>query len=215
METFNYIGSLPKVLSEEETKYFMEVKNNGNKNARNKLIEHNLRLVVYVASGYVTHVEKDDLISIGTIGLIKAVDNYKIDQGVRFVKYARKCIENEILMYFRKSNIIITKEVSINESIEDEEFSEKSITILDFLISNNNTEEEIEENDLKEKIPELVDSLKTRDKKIITLVYGFTGEVKTQKEVANILNSSQPAISRSRDKIILKLKRKLEPYVNI
>lgn len=214
METFNYIGSLPKPFTKEETKYFMEVKNNRNKNARNKLIEHNLRLVVYVASGYVTHVEKDDLIEIGNIGLIKAVDTYKLEKEVKFATYAGRCINNEILMYLRKSNIVLNKEITINELI-GEETGEESITFLDSFSSNNNTEEEIEENDLKEKIPELVDSLKTRDKKIITLVYGFTGEVKTQKEVANILNSSQPAISRSRDKIILKLKRKLEPYVNI
>ena len=205
-----FVGStdkLPPPLSkEEEEKLVYEFQNNNDINAKNKLIEHNLRLVVFLSKKYEnTKIDLEDLVSIGTIGLIKGINTYKGDKNIKLATYASRCVDNEILMYLRK-NRKRRMDVSLDESLSfDKEGHE--LHLEDIL----GTEEDIvtknlEENDMRKIMLKEIGKLDKRDKQIMIMRYGLDGSDElTQKEVANILGISQSYISRIEKKVINKI----------
>lgn len=205
-----FVGSsdkLPEPLSkEEETEYVLRSMD-GDLEAKNKLIEHNLRLVVFLAKKYEnTLVDLEDLVSIGTIGLIKGISTYKLDKNIKLATYASRCIDNEILMFLRKNKRRKT-EISFEDSLsydgEGNELHLEDILGTESDIVTKGLEEETEKRLLHNEIVKLND----RDKLIMTLRYGlFDKEEMTQKEVAEYLGISQSYISRIEKKIIKKIK---------
>lgn len=205
-----FVGSadkLPGPLSKEEEIYYVEKSMEGDESARSKLIEHNLRLVVFLAKKYEnTKVDLEDLVSIGTIGLIKGVNTYKLDKNIKLATYASRCIDNEILMFLRKNKKRKT-EVSFEDSLsydsEGNELHLEDILGTEADIVTKGLEEETERKLLYKEI----DSLNKRDKEIMVLRYGLYGnEEMTQKDVASILGISQSYISRIEKKVIRRLK---------
>lgn len=205
-----YVGSLenlPEPLTKEEEIKYVEAKEKGDKRAREKLIEHNLRLVVFLAKKYEnTKVDLEDLVSIGTIGLIKGVNTYKLDKNIKLATYASRCIDNEILMYLRK-NKKRRGEISFEDSLSyDGEGNE--LHLEDIL----GTEKDIvtkgiEEEHDKKMLYQEINKLKKRDKEIMILRYGLWGTKEmTQKDVADLMGISQSYISRIEKKVIKKLK---------
>ena len=201
------LDKLPEPLSkEEETKYVL-LSMEGNEEARNYLIEHNLRLVVFLAKKYEnTLLDLEDLVSIGTIGLIKGVNTYKLDKNIKLATYASRCIDNEILMYLRKNKKRRT-EVSLEDSLsydsEGNELHLEDILGTDKDIVTINLDKQTN----KKLLYKEIEKLNKRDKQIIILRYGlYNHKELTQKEVANLLNISQSYISRIEKKVIKKLK---------
>lgn len=210
-----YIGgsdSLPPPLSTEEENENLKLMMEDNKDAKNCLIEHNLRLVVYIARKFDnTGINVEDLISIGTIGLIKAINTFKMDKNIKLATYASRCIENEILMYLRRNNK--TKmEVSIDEPL-NVDWDGNELLLSDIL----GTDEDIIYKDLEHEVDKklltrAMTILTDREKMIIELRFGINqkeGKEKTQKEVADMLGISQSYISRLEKKIIKRLKREM------
>lgn len=205
-----YLGStdlLPPPLSKEDEEDLVMKSNNGDISARNKLIEHNLRLVVFLAKKYDnTMYDLEDLVSIGTIGLIKGVKTYKLDKNIKLATYASRCIDNEILMFLRKNKrrkVEISFEDSINLDGDGNELHLEDVLGTD----GNIVEKEYEDVVDKELLSNEIEKLSGRDKEILTLRYGLN-ETKeyTQKEVADMLGISQSYISRIEKKAIKKLK---------
>ena len=205
-----FVGStdkLPEPLSKEDEVKYVELSMQGDEFARAKLIEHNLRLVVFLSKKYEnTGIDLEDLVSIGTIGLIKGVNTYKLDKNIKLATYASRCIDNEILMFLRK-NKHRRGEISFEDSLSyDSEGNE--LHLEDILgtaedIVTRPLEEEVEKKILYQELVKLND----RDKEIMSLRYGlFNKKEKTQKEVAEILGISQSYISRIEKKVINKLK---------
>lgn len=205
-----YIGageSLPPPLSKEEEEFCLVMSEDGDIACRDRLIEHNLRLVVFLAKKYEnTGIDLEDLVSIGTIGLIKGIKTYKLDKNIKLATYASRCIDNEILMYLRK-NKRIKAEVSIDESLSyDADGNE--LKLEDVLGTDPDLiTKELENKTNKKIMLESINSLPERDKLIMTLRYGLMGEKElTQKDVAIKLGISQSYISRIEKKVIRKLK---------
>ncbi len=205
-----YVGSvdkLPGPLSKDEEAFYIEKSINGDSNARKKLIEHNLRLVVFLAKKYDnTKVDLEDLVSIGTIGLIKGINTFKNDKNIKLATYASRCIDNEILMFLRK-NKKRKGEVSLEDSLsydsEGNELHLEDVLGTDADIVSKGIEDETD----KKLLYMELNKLNERDKKIIGLRYGlFNNSEKTQKEVANLLGISQSYISRIEKKVISRLK---------
>ena len=203
--------SLPDILSEEDEKYYIEMLSSEDSElAKQKLIEHNLRLVVYVAKKFPSaDVDVEDLISIGSLGLIKAINSYKADKNIKIATYASKCIENEILMYLRK----ISKQkqvVSLDEPLNvDSEGNE--LVLFDLLPSENDCpQESMEKSTEKQILWKVINKLNQREKEIIVLRFGLSGgEELTQKEVADSLGISQSYISRLEKKIVIRIKKEI------
>ncbi len=212
-----YVGgseSLPAPLSKEEENLVIEEIKNGNEKSKEKLIVHNLRLVVYIAKRFETAgANIEDLISIGTIGLIKAVNTFKPDKNIKLATYASRCIENEILMFLRKSSQL-KNEVSIDEPLNTD-WDGNELLLCDVLgsdpdIINRDIENELECNQLLKA----VSNLNEREELIMELRFGLNGKKEhTQKEVADYLGISQSYISRLEKKIIKRLKKDLEKVV--
>lgn len=212
-EGIHYIGgsdTLPPPLTREEEAALLERLED--EDARKALIEHNLRLVVYIARRFEnTGVGIEDLISIGTIGLIKAVGTYRTDKNIKLATYASRCIENEILMYLRR-NSKTKAEVSIDEPL-NVDWDGNELLLSDIL----GTEEDIIYRDLEEEVEKsmlnkAIGKLSERERIIVDLRYGLSsmdGEEKTQKEVADLLGISQSYISRLEKKIMKRLKKEL------
>ena len=205
-----YIGStdkLPPPLSRDEEEYYINMAQDGDQFARDKLIEHNLRLVVFLAKKYEnTGVDLEDLVSIGTIGLMKGVKTFSSDKNIKLATYASRCIDNEILMFLRK-NKKVKGEVSFEESLSfDADGNE--LHLEDVLGTDADIVTKPLEDDLNKKLMmEEIDRLNERDREIIIMRYGlFNHEEKTQKEVAEILGISQSYISRIEKKVIKRLK---------
>lgn len=181
----------PEPLNADEEAFYLEKYKQGDENAKKILIERNLRLVAHVAKKYAnTNIDQEDVISIGTVGLIKGINSYNDEKGVRLATYVARCIENEILMYLRSTKKIL-QEISLNEAIgQDKEGN--VITFIDII---ENTESNIEDKiDLKMKIKKLYERiekvLQSREKIIIELRFGLNGaEPKTQNEIAKILRN--------------------------
>lgn len=205
-----FIGStdiLPPPLKKEIEEDLVRKSNTGDLDARNKLIEHNLRLVVFLAKKYDnTMYDLEDLVSIGTIGLIKGVKTYKLDKNIKLATYASRCIDNEILMFLRKNKKRMS-EVSFEDSVNlDSEGNELHIEDI-FGTEEDLVEKSIECKDDKILLASEVKKLDERDKEIIELRYGLSGKKElTQKELAEKLNISQSYISRIEKKVIKKLK---------
>ena len=195
-------------LTKEEEEECIKKANMGDKNARNKLIEHNLRLVAHIVKKFdYKNVDPDDLISIGTIGLIKGVDSFSKSHGTKITTYCARCIENEILMYFRSNNKT-SKDISINESIGyDKEGNE--ITILDILkMPSPDFVETINEKDNVKLLKEYVKVLTPREKNILFKRYGIgDNDEMTQKEIAKDLKISRSYVSRIEKRALMKILR--------
>lgn len=212
-----YIGSktaLPAPLKAEEEKRLLQLLPSGDAHARATLIEHNLRLVVYIARKFEnTGIHVEDLISIGSIGLIKAVNTFKPEKKIKLATYASRCIENEILMYLRKTSRQKT-EVSLDEPLNID-WDGNELLLSDIL----GTDEDIITRDLdlkvdKQLLLQALETLKGREKKIMELRFGLIGEEsKTQKDVAELLGISQSYISRLEKKIISHLQKEFEKMV--
>ena len=208
-----YIGgssNLPPPLTSEEEETLLNELEEGKLETRQKLVERNLRLVVYIAKKFEnTGVGLEDLISIGTIGLMKAINTFNTEKNIKLATYASRCIENEILMYLRRSNRIKT-EISIDEPLNQDgdgnELLLSDILGTDEDITSRRIEDEVDKKLLKASILKL----NSREKNIMELRFGFkTGEEKTQKEVADMLGISQSYISRLEKKIINKMKKEI------
>lgn len=199
----------PPLSNEEEHECLIELKNNDE--ASVKLIEHNLRLVVYIAKRFEnTGIGFEDLTSIGTIGLIKAVKTYNIDKNIKFATYASRCIENEILMYIRK-NANRRVEVSIDEPLNTD-WDGNELLLSDVL----GTEDDVVYRDIEKEednktLQEAISKLSKREQAIINLRFGLNGcQEKTQKEVADMLGISQSYISRLEKKIFKRLRKEID-----
>ena len=209
-----YINSpqtLPPPLSKEEEQAIIDRLQQGDAESRDKLVEHNLRLVVYIAKKFESSgVNIEDLISIGTIGLIKAVNTFKADKNIKLATYASRCIENEILMYLRKINqqrLDISLDEPLNVDWDGNELLLSDVLGSDGLEINDNVEQEDEKRILHSCMQDLTD----RERLIMNMRFGLEGKKEhTQKEVADILGISQSYISRLEKRIILKLKRDIE-----
>ena len=205
-----FVGStdiLPEPLTKEEEMKYVEKSMNNDAKARNKLIEHNLRLVVFLAKKYDnTGTDLEDLVSIGTIGLIKAVNTYRLDKNIKLATYASRCIDNEILMHLRKIKRKKT-EVSFEDSLsydsDGNELHLEDVLGTEKDIVTKGLDDELDKSILLEEI----EKLSPRDKESIELRYGLNGKKEmTQQDVASLLGISQSYISRIEKKVIKKLK---------
>ena len=200
----------PPLKKSEETELFL-LSSKGDEDARSKLILHNLRLVAHIVKKYYpTQKDQDDLISIGSIGLVKAVDSFSPQKGAKFATYAAKCIQNEILMHFRSQKKLCA-EVSINETI-DVDRDGNPLTYTDILCSDENISEEIGRKVQTDRLLGLIDCLLTpRERQIIILRYGLYGkEAVTQREIAAMLKISRSYVSRLEKSAIEKLSEALK-----
>ena len=205
--------TLPSPLEPEEENVLLEELALGNKNAKEKLIEHNLRLVVYIAKKFEnTGLNIEDLFSIGAIGLIKAVQTYNFDKKIKLATYASRCIENEILMQLRKTNKL-KNEISLDEPLNlDSDGNE--LLLQDVLYSDESVSKDMDKSAEKQIVWNIIDKLNGREKQIMMLRFGLGGEEeKTQKEVADIMGISQSYISRIEKKILDKMKKDLEKVI--
>ncbi len=203
--------TFPPPLSEGEEKALFELAREGDEEARQKLILHNLRLVSHmVRKYYSTAKNQEDLVSIGTIGLIKAVDSFNIRNGAKFATYAAKCIQNEILMFFR-SQKKLTSEVSIHETI-DVDRDGNPLTYIDVVCSEEDIAEEVDRKLTTDKMLACVDRLLTpRERQIIMMRYGLGGIApQTQREIASSLGISRSYVSRIEKSALETLRAALE-----
>lgn len=209
-------GTFPKPLSEKQEKEYLEKCAKGDINARNKLVEHNLRLVAHIIKKYYgTQSEQDDLVSIGTIGLIKAINTFDLSKNIRLSSYASRCIENEILMHFRNCKKS-SQDISLNETIDTDKDG-NPLTLLDIMSVDDNI---IDELDLKlnsQKLSQFIsEELNERERRIIIMRYGLNGtEAMTQKNVAKRLNISRSYVSRIETKALKLLRKKFESSSNL
>ena len=200
--------SFPQPLSTQEEEQLLKGMQEGDVSCRNRLIEHNLRLVAHVVKKYSNTIyETDDLISIGTIGLIKAVDSFNQNKGIRLATYASRCIENELLMLMRSSKKQ-SREVSLFDPVGSDKEG-NTIQLLDICVAEEtDIIEQMEEQQNLSKLQEYIDKVLTkREREIIVLRYGLSGgrEV-TQREIADKLNISRSYVSRIEKKALKKLK---------
>lgn len=204
-------GTFPKPLgAKEEREYLLKAKV-GDINARNKLVEHNLRLVAHIIKKYYSNInDQDDLVSIGTIGLIKAVNTFDPDKNIKLSSYASRCIENEILMYFR-NNRKTFQDVSLNEAIDTDKDG-NPLTLMEVMAVDDNILDELDVKINCEKISQYVNEVLTgRERTIIILRYGLNGEEPlTQREVAKMLKISRSYVSRIEKKALLLLRKRFE-----
>lgn len=208
-----YINSnnlLPQPLDEEEETRLLLLVKDGDIEARNTLIEHNLRLVIFIAKKFEsTKINMEDLISIGSMGLIKGIQTFKMEKNIKLATYASRCIENEILMYLRR-NSKIKAEISFYEPLNID-WDGNELLLSDILGTENDIVYNLIEDEVdKQLLFTALKSLNDREKEIIQLRFGLNGSSeKTQKEVADILGISQSYISRLEKKIINRLKKEI------
>lgn len=204
-------GSFPPPLSKEVEEELIEKMQTGDKAARDKLIEHNLRLVAHVVKKYYTErVDQDDLISIGTIGLIKGVSTFKPNKGIKLATYAARCVENEILMHFRSLKKT-AQDISINDPIETDKEG-NDLSLIDVIADETNIFDKIDLRIKTENLKKFIDEVLTpREKIIISLRFGLiSGKENTQREVAQKLKISRSYVSRIEKKALKKLYDKFE-----
>ena len=207
----NPAGSFPRALGAEQEKELLERSLSGDLDARNNLIEHNLRLVAHVVKKYYTaSADTDDLISIGTVGLIKGIDTYRPDRGVRLATYAARCAENEILMYFRSLKKS-SADVSLSEAL-DTDTEGNSLSLMDVLSVEDDLAERVNLAEEARKVRNLVNIvLDSRESEIISARYGLNGESPlTQRECAARLGISRSYVSRIEKRALEKLREALD-----
>lgn len=204
-------GKFPKPLSEDKEKEYLLKSKNGDIKARNILVEHNLRLVAHIIKKYyAVNVDQDDLVSIGTIGLIKAINTFDMDKNIKLSSYASRCIENEILMHFRN-----LKKSSQNVSLEDAVDIDKdgnTLKLMDLLSIDDDFADNLDKKLNLQKINKyLTETLNKRELQIINLRYGLNGSKPlTQREVSSIMNISRSYVSRIEKKALEKLKERYD-----
>lgn len=201
-------GSFPPPLSSKKEKQLLEKSRAGDISARNKLIEHNLRLVAHIVKKYYTTANnQDDLISIGTIGLIKAVSTFKSDKNIRLATYASRCIENEILMFFRNQKKS-AQDVYISDPIDTDKEG-NALTLIDVIANNDDIVEELDTQMKIEKLRRVIKKvLDERELEIIELRYGINNQPElTQREIAKKLGISRSYVSRIEKSALEKLKK--------
>ncbi len=204
-------GSFPRALSSKEESNLLSLAESGDESAKKKLIEHNLRLVAHVAKKYYGNsADQDDLISIGTIGLIKAISSFKRDKGIRLATYAARCIDNEILMYFRGTKKT-AQDVYISDPIDTDKDG-NTLTLIDVITDNSDIVEDLELKQKLEKLKVYINTALTpRELTIINLRYGLNGKKELpQREVAKKLKISRSYVSRIEKKALEKLRAKFE-----
>ena len=212
-----HIGSpnhFPKPLTKKEELEALEKSKNGDIQARNLLVEHNMRLVVHIIKKYyANYSDQDDLISIGTIGLIKGINSFNSEKGTKLATYAARCIENEILMHFRGVRKT-AQDISMNEPI-DTDGEGNPLTLADIICIDDTIADDIDHKFKCRQLRKLIDEMSNlREKTIIIMRYGFDGnEPKTQQEVADILGISRSYVSRIETRILNELRRRLEKEI--
>lgn len=206
----NGTGSFPKPLSAKEEQHYLSLAAQGNLDARNILIERNLRLVAHIMKKYYTQTsDQEDLISIGTIGLIKGISTFDSSKGARLATYAARCVENEILMYFR-SQKKSASDVSLSDYIETGKDG-TALSLMDVICSDDDLFEQLSDKEIYAKLYEMIDShLDSREKKIIIMRYGIGNQKPlTQREIAQQCGISRSYVSRIEKKALQKLERAL------
>ena len=209
-------GSFPKPLSEKQEREYLKQFANGNLDARNKLVEHNLRLVAHIIKKYYgVQSEQDDLVSIGTIGLIKAINTFNPNKNIRLSSYASRCIENEILMHFR-NNKKSSQDISLNETIDTDKDG-NPLTLLDIMSVDDNILDNLDLKLNSKKLGQFIgEELDERERRIIVMRYGLNGnEPMTQKDVAKLLDISRSYVSRIETKALKKLRKRFETSSNL
>ncbi len=212
-----YVGgsdTLPPPLTKEEERETIECLGRGDEQAKRKLIEHNLRLVVYIARRFEnTGINLEDLVSIGTIGLIKAINTFNCDKNIKLATYASRCIENEILMYLRKTNSQ-KSEVSLSEPLNTD-WDGNELLLSDILGTDVDMVLRPLEDDVdRQLLRDAVNKLSAREKEIIVMRFGLEGQKeRTQKEVADMMGISQSYISRLEKRIIVRLRREISRHI--
>lgn len=209
-------GSFPKPLSEKQEKLYLERMRNGDTEAKNKLVEHNLRLVAHIIKKYYgTKCEQDDLVSIGTIGLIKAINTFDPDKKIRLSSYASRCIENEILMHLRAVKKT-ERDVSLNETIDTDKDG-NPLTLMDIMAVDDNILDDLDMKLNSKKLGQYInEELTGREKTVIILRYGLNGKKPmTQKDVAALLDISRSYVSRIETKALKTLRRRYEHSSNL
>lgn len=210
LDSVHYINGkevLPPPLEKEEEAILLKECQEGSIEARNRLIEHNLRLVIYVAKRYDNNTYNlEDLISIGTMGLIKAISTFKFDKNIKLATYASRCIENEILMYLRKKSRQ-KQEVSLDEPL-NRDYDGNELLLSDILSENEHEViDDLYDDEQNQALLRAIEKLKPREQEILMMRFGMNNhEELTQKEVATKLGISQSYISRLEKKILKKLK---------
>ncbi len=202
-------NSFPSALSSKEEKELLQKMKNGDNNAKNILVEHNLRLVAHIVKKYCSNsAEQDDLISIGTIGLIKAVNTFDNSKGIKLATYASKCIENEVLMYFR-SQKKSSQDISINEPI-DSDSEGNPLTLMDIICTEDTISDDIDLKITTQKLYKYIEEIKNeREKTIIIMRYGLYGtEPLTQNQIAQKLKISRSYVSRIEKKVLIDLRNR-------
>ena len=206
-------GSFPKPLKAEEEQACLERMAEGDMAARNKLIEHNLRLVAHIVKKYYSQTgDQDDLISIGTIGLIKGISPFRPDKNVRLATYASRCIENEILMYFR-SQRKLQNEVSLSDTLEAAG-EDGNISLMDIISVDDDMLEQLDTRQACERVRRCVETcLDDRERMIVTMRYGLGGEKpKTQRETAEKCGISRSYISRIEKRALARLREEMRGW---
>ena len=209
-------GSFPKPLSEKQEREYLRRMHEGDAAARNRLVEHNLRLVAHIIKKYYgVQTEQDDLVSIGTIGLIKAIDTFKPDKNIRLSSYASRCIENEILMHFRSSKKT-AQDVSLNETIDTDKDG-NPLTLMDIMAVDDTILDDLDKKLNSRKLGQFIrEELEERERTIILLRYGLDGhEPMTQKEIAQMMDISRSYVSRIETKALKKLRKRYESSSNL
>ena len=203
--------SFPKPLKKAEEQRYLELAAKGDINARNILVEHNLRLVAHIIKKYYQNYGgQDDLVSIGTIGLIKAINTFDLNKNIKLSSYASRCIENEILMFFR-NNRKSSQDVSLNDTIDTDKDG-NPLTLMDIMASDMDVADDVDTKLHLEVLSQYIDEVLTkREKEIIIKRYGIGGEkVQTQRELAKKLDISRSYISRIEKKALEKLRSRYE-----
>ena len=209
-------GSFPKPLSQKEERHYLEQMKNGDSEAKNKLIEHNLRLVAHIIKKYYgTKCEQDDLVSIGTIGLIKAINTFDPNKKIRLSSYASRCIENEILMHLRAVKKT-ERDISLNETIDTDKDG-NPLTLMDIMAVDDSILDDLDMKLNSKKLGQYInEELSGREKTVIILRYGLNGKKPmTQKEVAGLLDISRSYVSRIETKALKILRHRFETSSNL
>lgn len=203
--------TFPKPLSKEKEEEYLILSSQGDISARNKLVEHNLRLVAHIMKKYYHCVDdEEDLVSIGTIGLIKAINTYKLDKSIKLSSYASRCIENEILMHFRNTKKS-SMDISLNDAIDTDKDG-NPLTLMDIMSVDDNIIEDIDTKMNLEKLNDYIDeTLTKREKQIIAMRFGlYEKKPLTQREIAKKLNISRSYVSRIEKKAIQQLRKRYD-----
>lgn len=201
-------SAFPKPLTPKEEEIYLKKMKNGDKEAKNKLVEHNLRLVAHIIKKYYANTnDQDDLVSIGTVGLIKAINTFNPNKNIKLSSYASRCIENEILMYFRSVKKR-SQDISLNEAIDSDKDG-NPLTLMDIMSCEDNIIDELDTKIKSIQVKSFINKeLTERERTIIILRYGLNDDKPlTQREVAKMLNISRSYVSRIETKALKKLKR--------